>query len=124
MRAVITGESKISAVTGRSGFTQFSKVSSITYFEDTAASPPSYTVLVALESFWSAKNFRVRMRFNGVQSLALRDFARWPAQLTGFDVCDVSDRQLEGIKFEVRDYENGVIHFFCETAEVESVEAI
>jgi len=64
------------------------------------------------------------MRFSRVKELSVRGFGRWPTQITGFDVVDVSERQLEGIKFEVIDYENDVIRFFCDAAEVQDVEKV
>jgi hypothetical protein len=124
LQATIPGLSKIIAVTGNVDYIGFSKVSSLTFLEAAAAHQPSYTLLLVLESAQSVKNYRLRMRFTGVKVLTLQEFGGWPTQITGFSVTDVSDRQLEGIKFEVKDYEGGIIRFFCESAEVQDVEEI
>ena len=124
MRAIIQGLSKIESVVGKAGYTAFSKVAALTFFEDFDAIRPGYSLLLVLESNRAGENLRLRMKFTGVKNLTLRDFGAWPTQITGFDVLDVTEKQIEGIKFEVRDYENGVVRFSCETAEVQEVEVI
>ena len=124
MSLKIPGQDKIEAVIGRTGYTAFSKVSALTFWEDSELAEPGYSVTLALESDRPGENYRIRMRFSGVKDLTLKDFGGWPTQITGFDIIDISERQLEGIWFKVTDYENGVIRFFCGAAEVEQVERI
>lgn len=65
---------------------------------------------------------RVRMRFGGVRGLLLRDVGAGPKQLLEFDIVDISDRQLEGLRFFVRDWESADLEFHCRTARVVSAE--
>jgi hypothetical protein len=124
MRATLQGQFKIDSTVGKAGYTAFSKVASLTLSEESRASRPSYSLLLILETDRPDENYRLRMGFTGVKNLSLREFGGWPTQITGFDVVDVSEKQIEGIRFEVKDYENGVIRFACETAEVQEVEKI
>jgi len=59
------------------------------------------------------KTTRIRIEFTGVQSLKLVDFGGGIKPLTGFQIVDVACRGLEGISYEVGDYEAGQIAFYC-----------
>lgn len=56
---------------------------------------------------------RVRLRFEGVGGLHLKDFGGGAVQVMGFDIHYIGDRGWEGIKFEIEDYEDGRIAFMC-----------
>lgn len=64
---------------------------------------------------------RVTMLFRGVANLQLKAFGRSPKQITGFDILDVSERNLEGVRFSVEDYENEQISFGCDQVTIEEV---
>ena len=124
MKTKILGQSKLDSIFGAAGYAACSKVSSLSFFEDSQSTETSYSIILALETDRLDDNYRLRMRFTGVQDLKIREFGARPTQITGFDVIDIGDRQLEGMNFEVTDYENGVIHFFCKTASVDDIERI
>jgi hypothetical protein len=124
MKATIKGRSKLDAVAGPRGYAMFSKVRSMTFFEDCQGPRPGYSLVLELESESPAERYRLRVRFTGVKELEVRGFGSCPTQVTGLDVVDVSSDQLEGIRFRVDDYENGAIRFLCGTAEVEEVESL
>lgn len=63
------------------------------------------------------------LRFGGVQSLQIRDMGG-EAAISGFDVVDASDRQLENIHWRIEDFEEGVVEFFAATAEILSASLI
>lgn len=44
-------------------------------------------------------------------------------QVVGFDVHDITNRQWDGLFWEVLDYENQNIHFYCRDITIEAVEA-
>jgi len=117
-QAIIRGQSKMDSIKG--GFTTFSTVSSLTFLKESAYSTGrnEYSLTLVLDSSDSGEKHSIRIRFSGVKELVLRDFGNSITQITGFDVLDVSDRQLEGIRYEIVDYEDGVIHFFCSDAEI------
>lgn len=62
---------------------------------------------------------RLCMRFHRVSSLQIRDLGG-EARIGGFDIEDLSNSQLENIRWRVRDFEEGVIGFFAEDAEITS----
>ena len=61
---------------------------------------------------------RVRLYFDNVRDLSLNGFGRTPQQVMGFDIRDISDRRLEGLRLDVGDYEAGTIHFKCSDVHV------
>jgi hypothetical protein len=124
MEATIQGQAKLASVVGKAGFTAFSKVCSLTFFEDPETRRPGYSLLLVLETDRSSQNYRLRLRFTGIKEFRIREFGGCPTQITGLSIRDVSNRQLEGIRLEVIDYEHDVIRFFCDTAEVHEVERI
>jgi hypothetical protein len=67
------------------------------------------------------KMFRVTIAFDDVSNFSLKDFGGGPVQIMGFDILFVGDRGFEGINYEVEDYEDGRIHFFCGGVNVLSV---
>ena len=66
--------------------------------------------------------FRVVLLFGHITELSLRNFSSVPMQIVGFDIKDVSGDQLERIKFDIGDYEDDKIAFYCESVRVLSVE--
>ena len=55
---------------------------------------------------------RVTMLFEGVGSLDLKKFGG-ATQIMGFEITSIADRAWESLNFEVGDYEDGRIHFYC-----------
>lgn len=55
--------------------------------------------------------YRFELEFQGVTGLRLRYDS--PGGIAGFMIDDISRRQLEGVNYEVGDYEGGAISFFC-----------
>jgi hypothetical protein len=62
------------------------------------------------------------IEFAGVRDLRISELGGGPRQIMGFSIEDIRDRGLEGIAFDVEDYENGVIAFQCRTARLSAVE--
>ncbi|WP_292009338.1 hypothetical protein [Chryseobacterium sp.] len=60
--------------------------------------------------------FEVSVNFENVSSLKI-DFDynyNGLQQVSGFDIIDVSNNGLEFIHYQIEDYENDTIHFYCE----------
>ena len=122
MGVSVQGKSKIESAVGKPGFLGFSKVHSFTFLEEGIIPLASkYSLELILESERMAETFRLHLRFTGVQSFELHEFGGGWTQIMGFDIVDVSDRQWDKIKFEVIDYEDQRLSFFCETVEVLAV---
>ena len=69
-----------------------------------------------------AKNFfEISMHFYGVSNLKLEFIDGSLAQVSGFDVLDISTSGQEKKNFQIEDYENGVIGFTCESIEIAEV---
>lgn len=60
----------------------------------------------------SPMDYQVTLRFSGAYDLSL-DKLCFPAQIMGFDIIDISDKHWENARFEIEDYEDGKISFFC-----------
>ncbi len=65
--------------------------------------------------------FRVTISFDAVKGLRLKEFGGGPVQIMGFDIHFVGDRGMEGINYEVEDYEDDRIHFVCRGVSILSV---
>ena len=65
--------------------------------------------------------FRVLIVFKNVTNLSLKDFGGGSVQIMGFDIKFIGDRGIEGVKFEIEDYEDNRIEFNCGGIEVWSV---
>lgn len=102
----------------------FSHVVALVFEEYPVKNGASYSVRLSMQADEEGKRVVATMLFLGVTELKLQSFGASITQITGLDVVDVSDRQLEGISFQVTDYEHGVIEFFCASAEIIRVETI
>jgi hypothetical protein len=49
----------------------------------------------------------------GVRDLRLSDWGGGETRIIGLDCVDISDRQWEDARWEVVDYENDMLHFYC-----------
>ena len=79
-------------------------------FQATAKSWPDF----------SKEMFRVVIVFDGVGNLQMKGFGGGPVQIMGFDIHFVGDRGLEGINYEIEDYEDNRISFFCRGISIQS----
>ncbi|MBV4360600.1 hypothetical protein [Pinibacter aurantiacus] len=69
-----------------------------------------------------SKNFfEAEVIFENVINLKMKFNGRTYQQVLGFDILDVSQNGLEDINFEIEDYENGTIHFYCQYIQIENV---
>jgi hypothetical protein len=66
----------------------------------------------------SAMNGMLALKFKDVRKVTLEDFTGVGDRITGFDIREISDRQWEGIAWEVFDYEEKQMHFFAREAEI------
>lgn len=66
--------------------------------------------------------YKVRIQFESVTDLTIKNFGSDPKQVAGFDIVDVSQRGWENITFSIEDYERGEIEFSCDSIRILSVE--
>ncbi len=67
--------------------------------------------------------YPVSLAFSGVRNLSLEDFGGGRVQIMGFDISSVADRGWENVNFEVSDYEDGKLFFYCVSVRVLKVGA-
>lgn len=72
----------------------------------------------------SGNFFEVSMTFKTVSSLNINFSGMGLHQISGFDILDVSANGLEKINFQIEDYENDSINFFCEEIEINKVDTL
>lgn len=66
-----------------------------------------------------SKQYLARFRFYNPESVTLRSGG--PYHQISIEIKDIKDRGWEGKKFEIDDYEEGRLHFYCSEIEVMSV---
>ena len=78
---------------------------------------PVIGVELCLETESRVPPARLCLRFSNVSSLQIRDLSG-EARIQGFDIVDLSNRQLEGVNWQVFDFEEEIIGFYAKDAEI------
>lgn len=73
------------------------------------------SLIIELAMTNEARTHCVQFRFTGAREFFLGDFGM---SITGFEIQDISDRQWEGIRWKIGDFEGGAIRFLARTASV------
>lgn len=63
----------------------------------------------------------ISILFHNVSNFNCNFEGEFIPQITGFDIIDVSDQGWESVKFQIEDYENGIIGFYCREIEIKSI---
>ena len=116
----ILGFEKAVAIVGEFKFSEYRKVLELRFYQD-AEVPSAYNVDMVLESEQRGATYRLFLRFKGVTSLKVSDFGGAETRVIGLDIVNISDRQWDGVRWEVIDYEHDALHFYAGTAEIVSV---
>ena len=61
---------------------------------------------------------RLRISFSGVLNLRISQLGRTPQQILGFSIATIAGRGWENLRFEVSDYEEDMLFFWCKSYEV------
>jgi hypothetical protein len=118
----IIGIQRAREVFGNFELHHFSRVVELRwYLPDESALP---CIDMTLSAATEKRRGRIRLRFEGVSDFKIEDWGSGNAVINGLDIADVSNRQLEGIVWQVFDYEDGKVNFFCSSAEVLSAERL
>ena len=67
------------------------------------------------------QSYDVVMLFFAICDLKIAPQHKFPMQIMGFTIDDISERGLENINFIVQDYEDNQLSFFCNQIEILSV---
>jgi hypothetical protein len=111
----IKGLEAAEKILGPLKFFHFRRVRELRFLEQPGASESQLDLFV--ESQDRSPNFLLNLRFRGVQNLKLT-FGGQLTQIIGFDISDISQRQWDRLNWEVTDFENGRIHFYCREVEI------
>lgn len=71
----------------------------------------------------SKQFFEVSVKFENVSDLRINFSNAGLHQVSGFDILDVAENGMEGINFQIEDYENRSIEFVCMEVIIDSVSA-
>lgn len=69
----------------------------------------------------SSDFFELAIKFKNVSNLKIDFNNSKLQQISGFDILDISDTGLEKVNFQIEDYEDNTIYFFCEEIEIVNV---
>lgn len=130
----ISGTDEVVAQLGRWSPGDLAFIEALSYRSrpDDSATRRDEGATLVIESLWQSREgvktwpsatrpwHRVGVTFAGVSQLRVAASAN-PIQVMGFDIHDLSGRGLEGIAFEIEDYEDGRISFYCASIRVMSV---
>ena len=77
-----------------------------------------HIIILKLQNYsYNQKCKNVQLTFFGVRALKLGDI-NWPASLL-VNVIDISQDQMEGIRYSVREEENDLFSFYCNSFTIE-----
>ena len=108
-------------ILGSFSFGEFDIVRELRFWYNPRDADRNATIEMTLESSSRAPNYAMRLRFSGVSSFRVKDFGSTWTSISGFHIVDIADRQWEDVRWEVEDYENDDIGFYCRSIEIVSV---
>ena len=65
--------------------------------------------------------FEILITFSDVSNLKLELSNSKMHQITGFDILDIAENDLENMNYQVEDYENGSVSFFCKNVVIDRI---
>ena len=122
-RRTMQGAARLREVAGALFLHELRLIREFSLRHDTDGGIPALSLTLVLETEGRAPDVRVTLTFSCVSSLRL-DLTRTHMWISGFDVRDISDRQWDGIRWEVVDSEDDALHFYCREAQVDAVELL
>ncbi len=123
MTGGMQGAHRIQEVAGQLFLHELRVIRDFSVRQDLRSGSPVLTVAMVMETEDRSPNVRVKMAFSHVSSLRV-EIAGGEARIIGFDVRDISDRQWESARWEVLDFEDEVLRFYCRDAQVDGVELL
>jgi hypothetical protein len=107
---------------GRS-LSDFREVTDLRFFKVVGPDgDPDHVIELTIRTDEGEPATALSLRFTGIRGFHVKDFGGGRARIVGFDIESLQDRQLEGIRYQVLDYENDDLGFLCRDVEGASVE--
>ncbi|MFZ5876325.1 MAG: hypothetical protein ACOYXU_07940 [Nitrospirota bacterium] len=122
--ALIEGIDRARDILGEFRLSEFRIVRELHFYESHRESNLIQNIDMVVESEDRSPNYQMKFTFSGVSGFSISDFGGGQTRVIGFDVKDVSDRQWEGVSWEVIDFENNAIRFLSKTADIVSVNRV
>ena len=119
-----TGFDQAAKVLGEFRFSEFRIVRELHFYETRDDSGQTQNIDLVVESEDRNPNHQLKLTFCGVAGLRLDDFGGGQTRVIGLDIVDVTEKQWEGIFWEVLDFENNAMEFRAKTAEIVSVSPV
>lgn len=117
----ITGYKEAAKIIGSFHFHEFCILRELRYYFELEQESVVAIVDLVMESKNRVPNYRLNYRFKGVTNLYINiNGLGGGLEIEGFDIVDISDRQLEGLSWQIIDFENREIDFHCKSTEIMS----
>ena len=123
MTEAMRGAHLIQEVAGKLLLHELRVIREFSVRQDLSCGSPALAVAMVMETDGRTPDVRVKMTFSHVSSLRV-EIPGSEARIIGFDVRDISDRQWEGIRWEVLDFEDEILRFYCRHAQVDEVKLL
>lgn len=113
----ISGYSEAAKQVGAFSWTDFPIVRAF-YLDHETAGSIACRVRLTLESERAGTRWRLTLSAAGVRDLRMSSWGAEQTRLIGLDCVDISAKQWESVRWEVMDYENDMLHFYCAELEI------
>lgn len=107
----IEGLDEAHRLVGRFEWSELRTVRRLSWETDNSG-PKNCHVELEMECHERKPKFAVTLKFSGAQRLRISEFG-CPMRIIGFCIKDIADRQWEGLRWEIGDFENSEIGFHC-----------
>ncbi len=92
---------------------KFNKMHDLHYFFSNEGDAHISNIEMALDTDKHEGKYRILLRFEHISDLKISNFGGTDVLFEGFDIIDISNDQWEDVNFQVMDYEDGTISFYC-----------
>lgn len=88
------------------------------YFEEEDGTRTVSSLILTFICESKTERYEAIVKFIDVTSFKLDFGGSGAIQITGFEILDISNKQWDTIRYQVEDWENGIIFFYCKAYEV------
>jgi len=120
MRSIM-GFEKAVKVLGEFQFSEFRIIRELCFYETCDESGRNQNIDLIVESEGRNPNYQLKLTFCGVAGLRIDDFGGGQTRVIGLDIVDASEKQWEGVFWEVLDFENNAMEFRAKSVELTSI---
>ena len=111
-------------VLGINFINNFNKMQDLHYYFAHEGGARISAMEMVLDSGKDEGKYRIKLRFEHISNLKISNFGGNEVLFEGFDLIDISNDQWEDVNFQVMDYEDDTINFYCKSVTMLSFSAI